>query len=132
MSYFSSKIELFFFTRNFSNSLEFITIGSAKRDTKQQNEEKERLAHNRRVKFVESICFSGRPDDDKDPLPHWLIYIGYLLCAGAIFACGFFVILYGFQFGALKSNQWIVSMIISLLLIILILEPLKVSEKFLI
>ena len=97
--------------------------------TTQKYEEKERQVHNKRVKFIESICFAGRPDDEKGPLPHWLIYIGYFLCFIFSAASAFFVILYGFQFGRLKSDQWIVSMLISFTESILIIQPLKVCSN---
>ena len=93
-------------------------------------EEQETEAHNDRLRFIRSICFAGSADEEdgkkKKPLPHWLIYVAYLLCFLTSVASAFFVILYGFQFGKMKSDQWVVSMLVSFGQSIFILQPLKV------
>ena len=106
-----------------------------KSKTKEEiEEEQETEAHNDRLRFFQSICFAGRADEEdgrkKKPLPHWLIYIAYLLCFLTSVASAFFVILYGFQFGKMKSDQWVVSMLVSFGQSIFILQPLKVSTLY--
>ena len=103
-----------------------------KSKTKEEiKEEEETEAYNDLLRFIRSICFAGRADEEdgkkNKPLPHWLIYIAYLLCFLTSVASAFFVILYGFQFGKMKSDQWVVSMLVSFAQSIFILQPLKVS-----
>ena len=90
---------------------------------------------NKLVRFFRSILFAGREDDDdelenkkKKPLPHWLIYIGYFLCFVVSAVSGFFVILYGFSFGKVKSDKWIVAMLISFVQSVFLIQPLKVNN----
>ena len=88
---------------------------------------------NRLVRFVRSILFSGREDDDDElnnkktkPLPHWLIYIAYFLCFVVSAVSGFFVILYGFSFGKVKSDKWVVAMLVSFTQSVFLIQPVKV------
>jgi len=88
---------------------------------------------NKVVKFFRQIFFAGREDDEEDelkkknkPLPHWLIYIGYFVVFVVSAASGFFVILYGFSFGKVKSDKWIVAMLVSLCQSIFLIQPAKV------
>ena len=86
------------------------------------------------VRFVRSILFAGREDDDDElehkkrkPLPHWLIYIGYFTCFVVSAVSAFFVILYGFSFGKVKSDKWVVAMLISFLQSVFLIQPFKVN-----
>lgn len=102
----------------------------------EREKEKERAAHNKLLSFIAALCFPGREDDpetklqkQKNPLPHWLTYLAYFICIGLSVVCGFFVILYGFQFGSSKADQWMLSMILSFLESVFIIQPVKVCCK---
>ena len=85
--------------------------------------------YNSRVKFFRSIFFPGGEDEEADkkkPLPHWLIYIAYMLAFVSSVVSAFFVIAYGFQFGKTKSDQWVVSMLFSFCYSVFLIQPLKV------
>ena len=86
------------------------------------------------------ICFPGNEDDEgeessgkskkkpkpKATLPHWVIYIAYVLIFFASGTAAFFVILYGFQFGKEKSDNWMKSMMLSFWQSVLVIQPVKV------
>ena len=98
-------------------------------------EEQEHRESQSRLKILKSLCFPGEEDDDearakkkKDPLPYWLIYIAYSLVIITSLIGILFVMLYGFQFGKRKSDQWIIAMLVSLLLSILVFQPIKVQS----
>ena len=59
-------------------------------------------------------------------LPHWCLYLTWLLCILVILICCCLVILYGMTFGNKKSLDWLASVTISLLQDIIIIQPFKV------
>ena len=59
-------------------------------------------------------------------LPWWSIYIGYGLNLIMVLVCGFFTILYSFEFGKERSNQWLLELCLSFVENILIIQPIKV------
>ncbi|KAL9957163.1 hypothetical protein ACROYT_G038767 [Oculina patagonica] len=62
----------------------------------------------------------------KKGLPHWFIYVAYVIAFVAIATSGSFVIMYGMEFGPEKSAQWLSSMTISFLQDVLLTQPIKV------
>ncbi|XP_065066412.1 uncharacterized protein LOC135692255 [Rhopilema esculentum] len=103
-------------------------------------EEREIEKSKKRANFLKMICFPGNEDDEgeessgkskkkpkpKATLPHWVIYIAYVLIFAASGAAAFFVILYGFQFGKEKSDNWMKSMMLSFWQSVLVIQPVKV------
>ena len=59
-------------------------------------------------------------------LPWWAIYIGYGLNLVMVLVCGFFTILYSFEFGKERSNKWLLELCLSFVENILIIQPIKV------
>lgn len=62
----------------------------------------------------------------KKGLPHWFVYIAYVIAFVAIVTSGSFVIMYGMEFGPEKSAQWLSSMTVSFLQDVLLTQPVKV------
>ena len=62
-------------------------------------------------------------------LPHWFLYIAWSLCILTILGCSFLLVSYGMSFGNNKSLQWLSSITFSLLQDILLIQPIKVSQK---
>ena len=62
----------------------------------------------------------------KGKLPHWFIYIAYLLCYLASAASIFFTLLYSIQWGKEKSTEWVIAMVTAFLQSVLLLQPVKV------
>ena len=62
----------------------------------------------------------------KRRLPHWCIYVAWLILLAVSSTAAFFVTLYGFQFGNDKASQWLASMLISLLQDAIVSQPFKV------
>lgn len=62
----------------------------------------------------------------KKGLPHWFIYVAYVIAFVAIVTSGSFVIMYGMEFGPEKSAQWLTSMTVSFLQDVLLTQPIKV------
>ena len=56
-----------------------------------------------------------------------LVYIAFALCFILSLVSIFFVMLYGFSFGKIKSEAWILAMLVSLLLSIFVVQPIKVT-----
>ena len=66
-------------------------------------EEEDRVKHNKRLVFWRSLLFPGSSDlENQKTLPHWLLYVAYILALVSAFVSAFFVILYGFDFGKEK------------------------------
>ena len=59
-------------------------------------------------------------------LPYWVKYISYFLCFALTIICGFFIILYSFEFGKSRANKWLFKVIVSFVQTVIVVEPLKV------
>ncbi|GCB66710.1 hypothetical protein scyTo_0007925 [Scyliorhinus torazame] len=59
-------------------------------------------------------------------LPSWLIYIAWLLVFITSGVSAFFTMLYSFDYGKEKSIQWLISMIISFIESVFVIQPIKV------
>uniref|UniRef100_UPI00398F8683 polycystin-1-like protein 2 n=1 Tax=Pristiophorus japonicus TaxID=55135 RepID=UPI00398F8683 len=59
-------------------------------------------------------------------LPWWFIYIGWFLVFVTSGVSAFFTMLYSFDYGKEQSIQWLISMIISFLESVLLIQPIKV------
>lgn len=71
----------------------------------------------------------NKEDEEPKPkgkLPHWFIYIAYLLCYLASAASIFFTLLYSIQWGKVKSTEWVIAMVTAFLQSVLLLQPVKV------
>ena len=62
----------------------------------------------------------------KFALPHWFVYIAYVIAFLATCASASFVIMYGMEFGPEKSAQWLSSITISFVQDVLFTQPIKV------
>ncbi|XP_070581325.1 polycystin-1-like protein 2 [Ptychodera flava] len=62
----------------------------------------------------------------KKTLPHWCLYLGWFICILTVVTSAFFVILYSMEWGADKSEQWLVSIILSFSLSVLVTQPVQV------
>ncbi|KAK3090876.1 hypothetical protein FSP39_015410 [Pinctada imbricata] len=60
------------------------------------------------------------------PLPHWCIYIAWVLVALSVITSAFFVILYSNEWGSTKSSKWLTSFFLSFIESVLFIQPLKV------
>ncbi|KAK7506559.1 hypothetical protein BaRGS_00002034, partial [Batillaria attramentaria] len=77
----------------------------------------------------------GRGKNDKDEkkrkkkplsLPHWCIYIAWVLCFLSVVTSAFFTILYSMQWGAEKANEWLITFVMSFFQNVIIIQPVKV------
>ena len=59
-------------------------------------------------------------------LPWWTIFLAYTLVVLTIAASAFFTILYAFEWGKSKSEQWLVTFIFGFLESVVIVQPIKV------
>ncbi|XP_016396373.1 polycystic kidney disease protein 1-like 2 [Sinocyclocheilus rhinocerous] len=59
-------------------------------------------------------------------LPWWFLFIGWFLLFAMSGISTFFTLLYGFQYGRESSIQWVITLTLSLVQSIFILQPLKV------
>ena len=59
-------------------------------------------------------------------LPHWFIYISWLLCFVTAFVASTFVIFYSLQWGKDTSEEWLISVGTSVFMDIFVSEPLKI------
>ncbi|PAA59473.1 hypothetical protein BOX15_Mlig010540g1 [Macrostomum lignano] len=58
--------------------------------------------------------------------PHWCIYIAWVLVFLSVFGSAFFVILYSMEWGRDKSNDWLLTFLMSFLQNVVVVQPLKV------
>ncbi|XP_065658368.1 uncharacterized protein LOC100211692 isoform X4 [Hydra vulgaris] len=87
--------------------------------------------HVKIIKFFQSIIFFGKEEEEeeksaKKSMPHWLIYIGYVLAFSTCVVCAFFIFTYSMAFGKVKANKWMVAMTFTFLQSIFIIEVVKV------
>ena len=75
---------------------------------------------------VEAAEQTKKPAASKGGLPHWFVYVAYVVAFVATCVPATFVIMYGMQFGPEKSAQWLMSMSISFLQDVLLMQPVKV------
>jgi polycystin 1L2 len=68
--------------------------------------------------------------EEKLPLPHGMVYVGWIILFLAIVTSGFFVILYSMEFGKNKSEQWLSTFVFSFFESLFILDPINVSVSF--
>lgn len=60
-------------------------------------------------------------------LPHWCVYIAWLIVALSILIPAFFLILYSMKWGKDKSEEWLTTFVLSFLESLLVVDPLKVN-----
>ncbi|CAH1263346.1 PKD1L3 [Branchiostoma lanceolatum] len=69
----------------------------------------------------------SRPQGQKQSgLPHWCVYIGWVLVFLSAAVSAFFVILYSMEWGAEKSGEWLTSILFSIFQSVLVIQPIKV------
>ena len=59
-------------------------------------------------------------------LPHWFAYIAWILCFLSSIASAVFVIFYSLQWGKDTSEQWLISIVMSMFMDIFVSEPVKI------
>ncbi|XP_078681615.1 polycystin-1-like protein 2 [Branchiostoma floridae x Branchiostoma belcheri] len=74
---------------------------------------------------LEEKSSQSRGDGEK-MLPHWMVYVGWVLVFVSCFVSAFFTILYSLQWGSEKANNWLKSFFMSFFMSTLIIEPIKV------
>ncbi|XP_072168407.1 polycystin family receptor for egg jelly-like [Diadema setosum] len=62
----------------------------------------------------------------KYPMPHWMVYVAYVIAFLANFVSCFFIVLYSLQWGKEQSQEWLVSMVTSFFSSALLIQPMKV------
>ena len=63
-----------------------------------------------------------------ESLPHWCVYIAWLLVVVSTVVPAFFCLLYSLEWGSQKSEAWLTCMFIGFLQSVLIVQPLKVRN----
>lgn len=58
------------------------------------------------------------------------IYVGWTLAVLTIVVPGFFVILYSFEWGAQKSQEWLAALLLSFFESVILVQPFKVNYLF--
>ncbi|XP_069123478.1 uncharacterized protein [Argopecten irradians] len=83
---------------------------------------------------VREMKIAGIPDSGKKKkrkkkpgtLPHWCIYIAWVLCFFSITSSGFFTILYSMEWGPEKANEWLTTFLMSFFQSVIVVQPIKV------
>ena len=74
--------------------------------------------------FFTTTQTKGR--QNKKLLPHMCLYFAWVLCAITILACSIVLILYGMAFGNKTSWLWLITILLSLIKDIFLMQPLKI------
>ncbi|XP_066292476.1 polycystin-1-like isoform X2 [Branchiostoma lanceolatum] len=82
----------------------------------------------RRPRPASSSSVESLQDEEKGKwlLPYWFVYIAYLLCAIIIAGCMVVIIMYGQAFGRDQATKWVLSMFLSLIQSMFLMEPIRV------
>ena len=68
----------------------------------------------------------GSLKEQRRKLPHWFVYLGWCGIIIVTSVSALFVILYGFQFGKEKATHWLISLLISIVQDVFIIQPIIV------
>jgi len=63
----------------------------------------------------------------RNPLPHFFVYITWVMLVGTMATCAFFLNLYSMQWGSTTSEEWLASFFASFAESFFLFEPLKVG-----
>jgi hypothetical protein len=63
-------------------------------------------------------------------LPHYCVYIGWLLVSLSIGLSSFFVFSYSIQWGPERANAWLSSIVLSVVQSVLIVQPIKARLEY--
>ncbi|KAJ8317995.1 hypothetical protein KUTeg_003086 [Tegillarca granosa] len=63
-------------------------------------------------------------------LPHWMIFVAWIIVVLSILASGFFLILYSMEWGKSVSEEWLCSFVLSFSESLLFVDPFKVKFAF--
>ena len=61
-------------------------------------------------------------------LPHYFVYLGWLLVSLSIGLSSFFVFSYSIQWGPDRANAWLSSIVLSVVQSVLLVQPIKASH----
>lgn len=64
--------------------------------------------------------------EERLPLPHGMVYVGWTILILAILSSAFFVILYSMEFGKTKSEEWLSTFVFSFFESLFVLDPINV------
>ena len=98
------------------------TEASENGEEKEKDEEnitKEALARNLSDLFGNML--------QRNPLPHFCVYITWVTLVATMATCAFFLILYSMQWGSTTSAEWLASFFASFVESLFLLEPVKVG-----
>ena len=62
----------------------------------------------------------------KKRLPHWFLYVAWVLCFVVIFGCSVIIVLYGMQFGNRTSLDWLATVTLSVVQDFLLFQPAQI------
>ena len=62
----------------------------------------------------------------KFQLPYWVVYIGWFLAIGGIFACAFMILLYSMEWGKQKSEEWLSTFLLSMIQSAIVVDPILI------
>ena len=77
-------------------------------------------------KNVRETQKNDKTSKKRSSLPHWMVYVAYILIFLACSVSAAFTVFYGLTFGKAKSEAWISAMMISFWQDVLVSQPLKV------
>ena len=74
---------------------------------------------------------NGNNQDEKKKktpgcLPHFFVYVGWIICTLAALAASTFTVFYSMMWGKETSNQWLTSIMVSIFQDVIITQPIKV------
>ena len=69
---------------------------------------------------------NGGGRSSKGKLPHWFLYVAYVLCYLTSATCVFFTLLYSIQWGESVSTEWVIAMVTAFFQSVILLQPVKV------
>lgn len=115
-----------------TNKQQIIKGSTASIQTRQEN--KNQKTNNKTSKFswLESVReiltenFSSKEDEEDFSLPHYCIYISWVICIITILVSASFTFIYSLQWGKEIANQWLSSILISFSEDLFVIQPVKI------
>ncbi|XP_061173587.1 uncharacterized protein LOC133182755 [Saccostrea echinata] len=105
----------------------FLTILFRNRRLKANKTETEASKDKKEISTTQSFRIPSKYiKEHEKSLPHWILYVAWMILSVIVLVSAFFLLLYSMEWGKAKSEEWLMSFFLSFFESILFVDPIKV------